>query len=163
MRRPREKRVEFIKCDFIAHTRNRMRLIIPMCGTLCVEIISIVAKQDWRDNIKFANRRNEILQYFRVAIFVRVKIHDSYPIPITRIEYIPIPTLQDIFRKFSPEYRQSNSHGSLQPDQGLVFARWRESVNGVPSRVKRLRMAARTCSPATWQSNSRAVTFHRAA
>jgi len=32
------------------------------------------------------------------------------------------------------------------------------TVVGVPSRVKRLRMAARTCSSATWRSKSRAIT-----
>ncbi|MBW8897691.1 MAG: hypothetical protein JF619_06155 [Massilia sp.] len=49
---------QFIKCGFVAYTRNRLRLIIRMCVSLCVEAISIIAKQDCEDNVKFATPRN---------------------------------------------------------------------------------------------------------
>jgi hypothetical protein len=91
-------------------------------ASLCADIISIVANQNCQYNVNFVNSDNEIHQTCRVTIWSRVNNHDYYPIRVTGIKCIPIPTRQGIIRNFSPVYKQPNSHRSLQPGRGCQQA-----------------------------------------
>jgi hypothetical protein len=94
------------------------RVSIRVCCSLCARIISIVAKRNSENNVKFVNVHNEINQPPQATPcgyhLIWVKIHDSYPVKMSGVGHIPIPAARDISHIFSPAYSRTDSRRSLR-------------------------------------------------